>query len=1833
MAPTNSPETICAVPWPAWARATLGPHLLLFLGLLLFHTGDLRGATMVHLGAVQQIRGPSDLDLEGEIVYAINFSANDPLRYVAGVPFVPDRLSIPGATLVGPQSVAPWQTKPEFGSTTDATALEEILQDIRWANAGAGERLRATLAVKAGDEYKLQILFSANGPEDRRWDIRIDNRDAVDEITSLGTSPGQSYSRDRATLYSVHVVARSDALVVEMGNLFGVNDGANRDPIWQGLTLERISYPPAPEDIVLVRDQFFPGQTAPLAPVRVVDKRVSAQHALALVPGDGDTDNGKFIVAGSDLLAGPVDFSAQPPGSTYSVRLRATDTGDATRSLEKVLKLRLMPPHAPTGLDLDTRFVSTVSVPGSQIGLLTARDPDTFDVHRFQLVAGAGDRDNGLFRVDGRRLLLAGVLPETPTGLQVRLAAIDLVGLRAEQEFLLQRIEPQVRINEALAGPLGGVPNEAGQPQEWIELHNLMAQDLDLTGWHLSDDPELPTKWRIPSAILPGGGFLLVLADATGISIPGSSVLHANFALSASGEWLGLVHPDGKTLASELRLPNQFPGIAFGIGADGDPGYLPRPTPGATNGPVAAIGGNIVRFSVPHGFHTRSFDLELSASLPGSVIRYTLDGTRPTAETGTVYTGPIVVGPNAAAINRGTRIVRAIAVHPDAAISPVATQTYLFVDGVTGPGVDGIVTQSRLNASIRTHATYGPLLGDAFRALPAVSIVMREVLSTTEREASLELIDPNDAEPGFQIDCGIGATGTTSLASPKLAMAARFRQEYGSARLHYPVFARGSMAPGKSVEDFKELRIRGHSHDTFHWLGTRENPPVPYGSPPVTRSGDAQLARNPWIEEMQIWMGQPGKRGRQVHLFLNGAYHGIYHIQERLDEDYMASHFQGSSRDFHFSGGGTTGSDHGGGDTWRTAWSSLKSSLGSYASAQRWVDLTNLCDYMILSFYGGNDWDWSAQHNWSAAGPNGPDRGGWKFFQQDSDIALQDVNADCTDQDVPDGIFTALMRLPDFRVLFRDRVVRHCFGDGMLTPSRAAALYDARMEELVLPIIAESARWQPSSSVGKLPWDRDEEWRNEWKYLRETFFPNRTTRLIEQFRKRSGWWPADPPWVNAPDGVVPRGFEVRFAVASGEVFYTTDGTDPRLPGGQASPNAKTLGGGSSTTTVVLPAGSTWRFLDDGAVPDPGWTFAAFDDSAWREGPAQIGYGDGDEATVAKFTDTDPATAGVQKNLTTYFRRLFDLPNPSAATRIVLRLVRDDGAVVYLNGKEVWRMGMPEGTILPTTPSNVGIGGSEESAWVELSLDSSQVPLQSTGNTVAVEIHQSGPDSSDISFDFEIAAVSPADPVGTLRIDQPTRILARVRDRNDWSGLVEAYLVPEGTPVASPETLVPTEIHYHPSDLPDSEFLELLNASAQTVDFSDVQLAGAVVYRFPKGVLVAPGERIVVVKDTTAFDARYQNPTSPHHRPGLRRFGPWTGSLSNGGERLDILAGNGSIIASFAYGTTGNWPGRADGSGSSLELGAFPPPGLPVAQRNAWLGQPRNWRPSAEIHGTPGGVGTGPDDRIVINEVVSSPPPGGTDAIELVHRTGPTIDLGGWFLSDNPEDLRKYRFPDGTRLEPGTRLVLKASDFDDPTNPACRVPFGLNDTGDDLYLVQATPEGALLRFVDRVEFGPTLPGIPLGRFPDTTGPLVLLATPTLGQSNSNPLPGYPAWALVTFPGGALESVRDPGQDPDEDGIPNFVEYAFGLSPSRADGPPLEVGPDPTGPGILLTHRERAARGTLSYTLQQSADLRSWTPADPHPEIVGRLNQPDGTVRVTVRIPSSEAPRFLRILARE
>ena len=183
--------------------------------------------------------------------------------------------------------------------------------------------------------------------------------------------------------------------------------------------------------------------------------------------------------------------------------------------------------------------------------------------------------------------------------------------------------------------------------------------------------------------------------------------------------------------------------------------------------------------------------------------------------------------------------------------------------------------------------------------------------------------------------------------------------------------------------------------------------------------------------------------------------------------------------------------------------------------------------------------------------------------------------------------------------------------------------------------------------------------------------------------------------------------------------------------------------------TYITSGQTWKYLDNGSNQGTAWRAGAFNDSTWKSGASQLGYGDGDEATVVSFGPSSSA-----KFITTYFRKSFDVTDPAAIAGLNFRLVRDDGAVVYLNGVEVFRSNMPTGTIGYTTRASSALGSSTENAWLTGTINPAL--LVAGTNVIAVEIHQDGPDSSDISFNLELSGTAAQAQTSTLSTSSSSR---------------------------------------------------------------------------------------------------------------------------------------------------------------------------------------------------------------------------------------------------------------------------------------------------------------------------------------------------------------------------------------------------------------------------------------------------------------------------------------------
>ena len=237
-----------------------------------------------------------------------------------------------------------------------------------------------------------------------------------------------------------------------------------------------------------------------------------------------------------------------------------------------------------------------------------------------------------------------------------------------------------------------------------------------------------------------------------------------------------------------------------------------------------------------------------------------------------------------------------------------------------------------------------------------------------------------------------------------------------------------------------------------------------------------------------------------------------------------------------------------------------------------------------------------------------------------------------------------------------------------------------------------------------------------------------------------------------------------------------------------------------STLVALDA--TWRYRDAGQAPAAGWREPDFDDSGWASGAAELGYGDGDEATVVSFGADANA-----KPITTYFRRAFTVADAGAWRRLTTRLRRDDGAVVYLNGTELRRDLLPAGMIDATTLASAVVGGAAESALVAATHD--VAALRAGENVVAVEVHQSSATSSDISFALELVASTTAAGVVRgpyLQAGTPTGIVVRWRTDQPtpsrvWYGASPAALAQSaGSDAPAVEHVVPLA-----GLTPDSEY--------------------------------------------------------------------------------------------------------------------------------------------------------------------------------------------------------------------------------------------------------------------------------------------------------------------------------------------------------------------------------------------------------------------------------------------
>ena len=627
-------------------------------------------------------------------------------------------------------------------------------------------------------------------------------------------------------------------------------------------------------------------------------------------------------------------------------------------------------------------------------------------------------------------------------------------------------------------------------------------------------------------------------------------------------------------------------------------------------------------------------------------------------------------------------------------------------------------------------------------------------------------------------------------------------------------------------------------------------------------------------------------------------------------------------------------------------------------------------------------------------------------------------------------------------------------------------------------------------------------------------------------------------------------------VVNGEVVEIAADPTQLLKGIEVAPGQEILIEGPKLTffndTNLLSTNqepTTARYIiptDDSLGTD--WVQAEFDDSAWSIGKVGIGYDSVNSETGEVHGDFGeiietliPLPNEVRSGGTTVLTRFtFDVADADAAKdgAFILKMKYDDGFVAYLNGEEIHQQNLRDTELAWNSraePRRSSRDSEIAETFEDFDISEYKHLLVEGTNVLAIRVINSSSTSKDILiypelvnryFEFGVNpnanvyyTVDGTDPRGPdgnpgetailannqlFAVQENTRVRARTFDdvtdrgsearivRTDWSGIIQLD-VSVGT---SP--LVISEIHYNPQAAnqaeaaagygrDDFEFIEIFNPSDQAASLTGIELVDGVEFDFFESDIktVPAGERIVVASNAEALSMRYG--------AGIALAGSYEGQLDNRGEDVDLIDATGDIISSINYGDNDPWPTQADGLGASLELAQTT--GLSTQEQGKWY----NWQGSTEYGGTPGTAGSGPFG-VVINEVLTNTQgqPGDLDdAIELLNTTTSSVDLTGWYLSDSIEDPFKFAIPAGTSIAAGQYLVFDEDDFD----------FGLNGIrGDSVWLVKRDAAEGIALFGDEIAFGGTRPGESLGRIPDGSGRLTPLEQRSLGSANITPRVG-------------------------------------------------------------------------------------------------------------------------------
>jgi hypothetical protein len=930
--------------------------------------------------------------------------------------------------------------------------------------------------------------------------------------------------------------------------------------------------------------------------------------------------------------------------------------------------------------------------------------------------------------------------------------------------LLTLTLPAQLRINELMTNNVSAVWDDAYNFSMWVELYNPTSSSISQSYYYLTDNPEEPRKWQLPSKVIASNGYSILWMENP------DRTNHAPFKLDPDGGVLYLLTSTG-AVADYVLYPAQHRNVSYGRLTDGSETFVffEDCSPEASNNGRATGSEKCAMpvLSTPGGLYTGSVVVRFEPPVAGDTIYYNLNSNEPTRNS-------LRYSPGSSITISSNSVVRAKTFRKGKLSSDVTTATYLIGQRNFNLPVVSIVTPP----AYLTDNTVGIYVAGTNGIPGNGESAPRNWNQDWDRPANFELFDMQKVNRlNQELDIQIG--GGWSRMNAQKSLHIKPKKKFGNNKLSYPLFG------SRNIQEYRDISMRNSGND-FKYSMMRDGM---MQSLIIGRMDLDYLAYEPAV------------------IYINGVYYGIQNIRERSNADLIyTSHGLDEEEILHLDGMSP------GHPQFQEMLNYILNNdirqPAVYEQLKTMMDVDNYMEYMMTQIFVGNyDWPHNNVKIWKKI-----DGGKWRWILYDTDFGFNlydgslhsfnslayalGENSGKTTEAWATRLFSRLVLNETFKNDFIDRFSIHL--SSTFTTQRINHTIDSLASRIRTEITYHKNRWGSDrafeSDINTMKTFSSARATNMLGFLRSRFLNGAALQSIDlssnitaaTYTFNNQLISDHAISLNSFNG---RSFTLKANDSKGYTFKHWELT------------------GTTQNQTVIPWDSQWKYWDGSSIPAANWQALTYSDASWKTGVAQLGYGGkGEKTTVGYGSDAN------NKYPTAYFRKSFALQDVTSINSATIRIFVDDGAAVYVNGTEIGRYNLPAGTLAFNTYSTTYNNGEYADFTIPSSL------LRNGTNVIAVEVHQTNATSSDLIFNLELntQTVLAGSAVNTSQV--LTGVLA---SNLRYRAIYEEDTTPDPVVTAS---LFINELVASNSTIADEngdkdDYFELYNAGDQPVDVS------------------------------------------------------------------------------------------------------------------------------------------------------------------------------------------------------------------------------------------------------------------------------------------------------------------------------------------------------------------------------------------------------------------------------